>query len=84
MISSSGGATSFENVSTMWRGVDQFKSKRNRVFVNKCIMSSCIQYSYTYLLTCTVEARSRGFYPKANDSKVARAPKNMPNNGFLN
>ena len=32
----------------------------------------------------TVEARSRGFYPKANDSKVARAPKNMPNNGFLN
>lgn len=32
----------------------------------------------------TVEARSRGFYPKANDSRVARAPKNMPNNGFLN
>ncbi len=31
----------------------------------------------------TVEARSRGFYPKANDSKVARAPKNLPNNGFL-
>ena len=32
----------------------------------------------------TVEARSRGFYPKANDSRVARAPKNLPNNGFLN
>ena len=32
----------------------------------------------------TVEARSKGFYPKANDKKVARAPKNMPNNGFLN
>jgi len=32
----------------------------------------------------TVKARSKGFYPKANDSKVSRAPKNMPNNGFLN
>ena len=32
----------------------------------------------------TVEARSKGFYPKANDPKVSRAPKNMPNNGFVN
>ena len=31
----------------------------------------------------TVEARSKGFYPKANDSRVSRAPKNLPNNGFL-
>jgi len=32
----------------------------------------------------TVEARSRGFYPKANDSKVNRIPYNMPNRGGLN
>tara|TARA_R100000482_G_scaffold58302_2_gene21183 strand:- start:5032 stop:7146 length:2115 start_codon:yes stop_codon:yes gene_type:complete len=31
----------------------------------------------------TVEARSRGFYPKANDSKVSRIPYNMPNRGGL-
>ena len=31
----------------------------------------------------TVEARSRGFYPKANDSKVNKIPYNMPNRGGL-
>jgi len=31
----------------------------------------------------TVEARSKGFYPKANDKKVSRAPRNLPNRGFL-
>ncbi|QDP46329.1 MAG: putative portal protein [Prokaryotic dsDNA virus sp.] len=32
----------------------------------------------------TVEARSRGFRPKANDKKVSRIPYNMPNRGGLN
>ena len=31
----------------------------------------------------TTEARSKGFYPKANPSEVSRAPRNMPNNGYL-
>ena len=29
-------------------------------------------------------SRSEGFYPEANDPKVSRAPKRMPNKGFLN
>ena len=29
----------------------------------------------------TVEARSRGFYPKPNDSRVNKIPYNMPNRG---
>ena len=32
----------------------------------------------------TTEARSNGFYPKANPSEVSRAPRNMPNNGYKN
>ena len=31
----------------------------------------------------TAKARKSGFYPKANDSKVAQAPKRMPNKGFI-
>ena len=31
----------------------------------------------------TTEARARGFKPETNPSEVARAPKNMPNNGRL-
>ena len=31
----------------------------------------------------TTEARARGFKPETNPSDVARAPKNMPNNGRL-
>tara|TARA_Y100000593_G_scaffold33757_1_gene66276 strand:+ start:43 stop:939 length:897 start_codon:yes stop_codon:yes gene_type:complete len=32
----------------------------------------------------TTEARANGFYPEANDSRVSRAPKNMPNSGYKN
>jgi len=32
----------------------------------------------------TTEARSKGFYPKPNESEVSRAPRNMPNNGYKN
>ena len=32
----------------------------------------------------TVEARSKGFYPKPNDPLVSQAPKNMPKSGFVN
>ena len=31
----------------------------------------------------TAKARKSGFYPKANDKKVAQAPKRMPNKGFI-
>ena len=31
----------------------------------------------------TTKARSEGFTIKRNDSKVAKAPKTMPNNGYL-
>lgn len=31
----------------------------------------------------TAKARKSGFYPEANDKKVAQAPKRMPNKGFI-
>jgi|TARA_R110002020_G_scaffold172782_2_gene363242 hypothetical protein len=34
-------------------------------------------------LISTAKARSQGFYPEANDKKVAEAPRTMPNRGYL-
>ena len=57
---------------------------RRKIYFYKLGVATGNKISDATSIIGTVEARSRGFYPKANDSRVSRAPKNMPNNGFVN
>ena len=57
---------------------------RREIYFYKLGESTGKKISDATKIITTTEARSKGFYPKANDPKVSRAPKNMPNSGFVN
>tara|TARA_R110001606_G_scaffold5778_2_gene26346 strand:- start:368 stop:2236 length:1869 start_codon:yes stop_codon:yes gene_type:complete len=57
---------------------------RREIYFYKLGVSTGNQIADATKVITTTEARSNGFYPETNESEVSRAPKNMPNNGFVN
>jgi len=54
---------------------------RRKIYFYKLGVAKGTKISQATDVIGLVEARSRGFYPEANDSKVSRIPYNMPNRG---
>lgn len=57
---------------------------RREIYFYKLGQATSTKIEDATRIITTTEARANGFYPETNESEVSRAPKNMPNNGFVN
>jgi len=57
---------------------------RREIYFYKLGQSTSTKIEDATRIITTTEARANGFYPGRNEPEVSRAPKNMPNNGFVN